>query len=504
MLFGSRVGAGESRVVMQLGLKLEQIRYLAEKQKAVTARRLIVIAIFLILLLGIILQPISFGSDQIDSLSKEEFSDNMGSLPSVIATTDGVPDVQNSQSSQNGEPLYSFSLNGVSLSYFVNLLAKESGRNIIVDPTVDQHITLHLNQMSFSEILELLLLYTGLSSMEVNGVIMIASHNTFARMNQEKIITEVVALHYAEAKEIAEILRGKASGGSGELRGGGNGSTFTLGVDHRLNQVVITASVSEMRELKRLIDQLDQPAQQVEISAYIVAAFDDFAKELGVNWGLNYQRGAYELSGTIPNEQAGAGHFGGQLGSLTSLGVSLPDFSMGYMILGKGLNLGLEISAMQSEGRGEMLSNPTILTTSRRAAYIKQGTEVSYSTSSNEGTNTEFKDAVMELNVVPQITPKGKILIDILISKDEISGYDPKGEPIISKKELKTQALVNHGETIVLGGIYEYDTATTLSEVPFLSRLPFLGRLFKREGNKQKKAELLIFIRPRIVDTLSP
>ncbi|PWD87263.1 hypothetical protein DC080_00070 [Ignatzschineria cameli] len=435
------------------------------------------------------------GAD-LSTLSSQSVNTLSDAASNSISIEEHEQDTHDGATTLIEEPYFSFSLDGVSLSYFVNLLAKESGRNIIVDPSVEQTITLHLNKMRFSEILELLLIYTGLEATEVNGVTIIASSRALTRMKREKRLTEVVALHYAEAKDLADILREKSGQSAGERN-------FSVGIDHRLNQIVLTGYESEIRELKRLIHRLDQPAQQVEISAYIVAAFDDFAEELGVNWGLNYQRGAYEVSGMIPNDQAGVGNFGGKLGSLTSLGVPLPDFSMGYMILGKGLNLGLEISAMQSEGRGEMLSNPTILTTSRRAAYIKQGTEVSYSTSSNEGTNTEFKDAVMELNVVPQITPNGKILIDILISKDEISGYDPKGEPIISKKELKTEALVNHGETIVLGGIYEYDTATTISEVPFLSRLPFLGKLFQREGNKEKKAELLIFIRPRIVDTLS-
>ena len=446
----------------------------------------------LLLLLSVIGNNFSLGGEELI----EDYDLQMGSHSASSAH------LVESKSSFNQlafdeEPQFSFSLDGVSLSYFVNLLAKETGRNIVVDPTVEQSITLHLNKMSFSEILDLLLIYTGLESIEINGVIIIASSSMLAKIVNEKQITDVVPLHYAEAKDLAEILRE-----SSNSRDRAGDMTFKLGVDQRLNQIVITGYESKVRELKYLINRLDQPAQQVEISAYIVAAFDDFAKELGVNWGLSYKRGAYELSGTVSRDQVGVGNFDGKLGNLTSLGVSLPDFSMGYMILGKGLNLGLEISAMQSEGRGEMLSNPTILTTSRRAAYIKQGTEVSYSTSSNEGTNTEFKDAVMELNVVPQITPNGKILIDILISKDEISGYDPKGEPIISKKELKTQALVSHGETIVLGGIYEYDSSTVISEVPFLSRLPFLGRLFQREGNNQKKAELLIFIRPRIVDTL--
>lgn len=393
--------------------------------------------------------------------------------------------------------LISFSFQNMNLSYVIHLLAKESGRNIVVHPSAEQLMTLNLNAMTFDEIIDTILLYTGLQKMIRNDVLFIADEKTINRISKGSIITEVIKLNYAEAAHLISMLEAhQFDGGVGRHYAG------SMGVDERLNQIIVTDQESEVAKIRGVIQKLDQPARQVEIAAYIVAAFDDFAKELGVNWGMSYARGSQSLGGNVHAGQAGTGNFGGSLGALTSLGVSSPNFSMAYMVLGNGLNLGLEISAMQSEGRGEMLSNPTILTTNRKAAYIKQGTEVSYSTSSNEGTNTEFKEVVMELNVTPQITPNNKIMVDIFISKDEVAGYSPKGEPIIAKKELKTQAIVGHGETIVLGGIYEYENIQGTSEVPFLSKLPFLGALFKKETNSKRKAELLIFISPRIVDTL--
>lgn len=393
--------------------------------------------------------------------------------------------------------LISFSFHDVSLAYFMNLLAKKSGRNIVVHPSADQNITLHLNQMTFDEILETVLLYTGLEKMERNNVIFISDEGAYNRIEKGGLVTEVITLNYAEAADIGPMLEAHQFDG-----GSPRHYAHSIGIDERLNQIIVTDHAADVAKIRNVIHQLDQPARQVEIAAYIVAAFDDFAKELGVNWGLSYSGSSHNVGGNISGNQAGTGNFGDSLGSLTSLGVMSPSFSMAYMVLGSGLNLGLEISAMQAEGRGEMISNPTVLTTSRKPAYIKQGTEVSYSTSSNEGTNTEFKEVVMELNVTPQITPSNKIMIDILITKDEVMGYSPKGEPIISKKELKTQAIVHHSETIVLGGIYEYENIEGVDAVPFLSKLPFIGNMFKKETNKRRKAELLIFISPRIVDTL--
>ncbi len=391
----------------------------------------------------------------------------------------------------------SLSFHEVSLTYLMNLLAAESGRNIVVPPAVEQKITLNLVEMTFDEILEVILLYTNLRKIEKHNVIFLTNEKEFQRLDKGRLMTEVIKLNYAEAEDLLTMLN------QHEFDGGVERSyRRSMGADARLNQLIITDQQAEVIKMRQIVKQLDQPAKQVEISAYIVAAFDDFAKELGVNWGLSYESGSQNIGGNLDGKQGGTGNFAGNLGALTSLGVAIPNFSMAYMVLGSGLNLGLELSAMQSGGRGEIISNPIVLTTSRKAAYIKQGSEIAYSTSSNEGTNTQFKEAVMELNVTPQITPDDKIMIDIFISKDEIAGYTDKGEPVISKKELNTQAIVTNGETIVLGGIYEYENIEGSQEVPFLSQLPFIGRLFKKETQQRKKAELLIFISPRIVDTL--
>jgi len=407
--------------------------------------------------------------------------------------------LENNKSASNRDTMETMSLSfhDVSLTYLMSLLAAESGRNIVVPPSVEQKITLNLVEMTFDEILEIILLYTNLQKVEKHNVIFLTNHKDFQRLEKGKLTTEVMKLNYAEAEELLTMLD------KHEFDGGVERSyRRSIGVDPRLNQLIITDQQAEVTKIKQIVKKLDQPAKQVEISAYIVAAFDDFAKELGVNWGLSYKSGSQNIGGNISDQQGGSGNFGGNLGSLTSLGVAIPNFSMAYMVLVSGLNLGLELSAMQSGGRGEIISNPIVLTTSRKSAYIKQGSEIAYSTSSNEGTNTQFKEAVMELNVTPQITPDDKIMIDIFISKDEIAGYTDKGEPVISKKELKTQAIVTNGETIVLGGIYEYENVEGSQEVPFLSQLPFIGCLFKKETQQRKKAELLIFISPRIVDTL--
>ncbi|GHA01781.1 hypothetical protein DC083_03845 [Ignatzschineria ureiclastica] len=465
-------------ILLVLGLSIETVRL---KQKQFITRLL---SISLLTLPVVVWAQ----SEDLPALQLESRSQN----ESIVNPELKIP--QNQLQTDNAGRM-SLTFHNVSLSYLLNLLAQESGRNIMVHPSAEQNITLSLDQMTLDEILEAILLYANLRKYQKGDLLFIMNEPEYERLAQGGLRTEVITLHYAEAEELLPVLES-------HLFDGGVPKSYqgSIGADHRLNQLVITDQAGKLEKMKRVIQALDRPAKQVEISAYIVAAFDDFAKELGVNWGLNYAKGDYSIGGNITN----GGNFGGNVGSLTSLGVKDPNFSMAYMILGKGLNLGLELSAMQSEGRGEIISNPIVLTTSRKPAYIKQGAEVAYSTSSNEGTNTEFKEAVMELNVKPHITPTGKILIDIFISKDEIIGYESKGEPIIGKKELKTQATVGHGETVVLGGIYEYENVTGVESVPFLSGLPFIGNMFKKETSRRRKAELLIFISPKIVDTLMP
>lgn len=378
----------------------------------------------------------------------------------------------------------------------LQILAAKTGRNILVAPGIEQRLTLHLKSLPLEHILEAILLYADLEKTERNGVIFISPRKDARRLRGESLETAVIQLNYAEAGKIAEILFDGNAGTGLLLSEKGN-----IRADERTNKILVQDRRENIQRITEMIQQLDHPVRQVEISGYIVAAFDDFARDLGVSWGLNYSRGEHSLGGTI---DGGFGQDGGsqELGKLTSLGVKNPHFSMAYMVLGRDLNIGLELSAMQSEGRGEILSNPVILTTDRQKAYIKQGSEVAYSRTSNDGTNTEFKEVVMELNVVPKITPDNRIILDLLMTKDEISGYAPSGEPIIGKRALSTQALIKDGETLVLGGIYEHEVINITEEVPFLGRLPFVGNLFKRKQNRNKKAELLIFVTPRIIDTL--
>lgn len=445
----------------------------------------------LLTVLGIIITAMAL------SLSAQEMpAITLESRPMMDQVLSDSTDIGHNQLQRNDAGKISLTFHNVSLSYLLRLLAQESGRNIMIHPSAEQNITLSLDQMTLDEILDAILLYANLRKYQQGDLLFIMNEPEYERLTQGGLRTEVITLHYAEAESLLPVLENHHFDGGIPKNYQGS-----ISADARLNQLVITDQAGRIAQMKRVIQTLDQPAKQVEISAYIVAAFDDFARELGVNWGLHYAKGDYSIAGNI-SDRPGSGNFGNNVGSLTSLGVKDPNFSMAYMILGKGLNLGLELSAMQLEGRGEIISNPIVLTTSRKPAYIKQGAEVAYSTSSNEGTNTEFKEAVMELNVKPHITPTGKILIDIFISKDEIIGYESKGEPIIGKKELKTQATVSHGETVVLGGIYEYENISGVEVVPFLSDLPFIGNMFKKETQRRRKAELLIFISPKIVDTL--
>jgi type IV pilus assembly protein PilQ len=273
----------------------------------------------------------------------------------------------------------------------------------------------------------------------------------------------------------------------------------------------------KITEIRDLVSQLDIPVRQVMIDARLVLARDDFSKDLGVRFGGAYvgRNGDYGVSSiagtsvgtdTIVTSAANNLQNTGQAFPVTipglnqRLGVNLPVVgpSLAFAILGQDYLLDLELSALQVEGRGETLSNPRVITTDRKEATIKQGEEIPFQTVSDQGTQTEFRDAVLELKVTPQITPDGRVLLDLAVKKDE-RGAETDAGPAINKREVSTQVLVNNGETVVLGGIFEKVTSNDVDKVPFLGDLPAIGRLFRRNRNINNKFELLIFVTPQVI-----
>jgi type IV pilus assembly protein PilQ len=368
--------------------------------------------------------------------------------------------------------------------------------------------------------------------------------------------TTFVRIKYADAGEIFELFtaRSTETGQSGGGAREGNATNTILSergsaiVDERTNTIILTDTEEKINEFKRLISEIDVPIKQVLIEARIVIANTDFKKELGVTWGLagidklsggqfssasgdrtlgfsgrrsgltpgagvaeSFTYSADEVDTTGPDGQAGTADdvtvvtqnydFGLGDSLAVDLGVDNPagSFSLGYLT--DNFLIDLELSALESDGFGEIVSQPKVLTGDKQQAVIKSGTEIAFQKATSSGaTSVEFKEAVLQLEVTPQITPDNRIIMDLLVSQDSVGAFTPTGEPSIDITQIQTQALVGNGQTLVLGGIFQTEEVNGTEKVPLLGDMPFLGRLFRNDLRNIEKREILIFITPKIID----
>ncbi|WP_366145448.1 type IV pilus secretin PilQ [Methylovulum sp.] len=319
--------------------------------------------------------------------------------------------------------------------------------------------------------------------------------------------------------------QGQRSGGQGQ--GGSSGATDdkykllsergSAVVDARTNTLIVRETAKRLEEVKKLIRKLDVTVRQVMIESRIVVATNTFARELGVKFGTTKQvnlgdNSSFALGGRGTKSNANAlpdsnGNIGTISDQLVDLGTSSTPYGALGMTLVRGADyvLNLELSALQDENRGELISNPRVMTSDRCQANIKQGVQIPYQTSSaNTGVNIQFVDAVLQLDVTPQITPNGSIIMDLFITKDAV-GAVTAGVPSIDTRNIRTMVRVNDGETVVLGGIFEGTNNNILNKVPFFADLPGIGFLFKRTENTDEKKELLIFVTPKVMkDDITP
>jgi len=319
-----------------------------------------------------------------------------------------------------------------------------------------------------------------------------------ARTLDPDLITEIIQINNAKAPDIAEVLSSSKSSGDDNRRNQSTGISQhgMLTVDPNQNLLIVRDTPEQMKIIRELITRLDKPLRQVVIKAQIVVTTEEFNRNLGAKWGVKSGNKAGLGGAGTGWSGSGSDIWGG--GTLAGTGSSI-----GLSILRKSFNADLEINAMQSNNLGEKLASPTLMTTDRQEAYINQGKQIPYTVgSANEGYTTEFVEALMELKVTPSITPDDNIIMDIQIKKDDpspIQLVENAEAPPIDKKEIKTQAIVRDGETVVLGGIYTVDKEESLSKVPFLGDLPFVGALFRNKNNSNVKAEMVIFLTPHIV-----
>lgn len=410
----------------------------------------------------------------------------------------------------------------VEIRTILQILAKESGMNIVASDSVNGKMTLSLKDVPWDQALDLVMQARNLDMRQQGNIVNIAPRDELlakdkAFLQAEKDIADLGALYsqnfqlkYKNVEEFRSILRLDNADTTGNRNTliSGRGSVL---IDPATNTLIVTDTRSVIEKFRKLIDELDVPAQQVMIEARIVEAADGFSRDLGVKFGATGKKKLKDADRAF-GWGVNSGFEGGDNGKWSAqTSINLPvaaaanSISLVRAISSGALNL--ELSASESLSKTKTLANPRVLTQNRKEAKIESGTEIPFQDTSSSGgsssTTTTFKKAVLGLTVTPNITPDGQIIMTVKINKDTPVDCTVKDETTkcIQTKNLNTQAMVENGGTLIVGGIYEEENGNTLTKVPLLGDIPVIGNLFKTRGKSTNRRELLIFITPRIMDT---
>tara|TARA_B100000787_G_scaffold161098_1_gene140647 strand:+ start:3016 stop:4734 length:1719 start_codon:yes stop_codon:yes gene_type:complete len=398
----------------------------------------------------------------------------------------------------------------------LELIADFKSLNLVASDSVQGTITLSLNNVPWDQALDIIMRAKGLDMRKQGNILLIAPIEEIAEREQKEVESKkkleelaqleqyVARIKYAQAKEIYKFFAPAV--------GNESGATFSILsergsaiLDERTNTIILNDISDKIDQFKQLLTRVDVPVKQVLIEARIVRAESTFRRELGASWGLAAT--GQDDSSVFNEEGASLDNKKGALRGAIGTDLGLPNaqsaFSLSY--LSENLLIDLELTALETSGFGEIISQPKVLTADKQTASIKSGVEVPYQSvgaASTVGTviKTEFKAAVLQLEVTPQITPDNRVIMDILVKQDSIGSFTVNGEPAINITEITTQALVANGQTLVLGGIFQSEATTGDNKVPFLGDLPLVGKLFKKEMRNNTKREILIFITPKIID----
>ena len=446
----------------------------------------------------------------------------------------GLPSNQNKSFKGNK---VSLDFQDVDVRTVLQILAKESGMNIVASDSVTGKMTLTLKDVPWDQALDLVMQARNLDMRKTGNVINVAPRDELlakdkAILTQQREIDELGPLYsrtfqlkYKNVEEFRKILK------LDDSSSGGNGSKTILSsrgsalIDPATNTLVITDNTFILQKFEKLIAELDVPARQVMVEARIVEAEDGFSRQLGVkfgyagsngknSWGSNWANAGANRNSYVDKQRTLANWSRNPSQDIPALpawtvdpNVNLPIAAATSSIalvhaLSSGA-LGLELSAQQAQNKLKIVSTPRVLTQDRKEAIIESGTEVPYQEASSSGaTSTSFKKAVLGMTVTPNITPDGQIIMDIKINKDSVNSDCRATEPCINTQRLNTNVMVEDGGTLILGGIYQEENSEGVSKVPLLGDIPVVGNLFKSKTRSDKKTELLIFITPRIVDNI--
>lgn len=442
-----------------------------------------------------------------------------------------------------GEKL-SLNFQNIEVRSLLQVIADFTNFNVVTSDSVTGNVTLRLRDVPWDQALEIILQAKGLGYRKAGNVLWIAPKDEIAAKEKleleakaqiaqlEPLRTQSFQLNYAKATDVVRSLVGSGGGaGSPGAPGGGGGGMRILTprgsviAEPRTNQLFITDIASKLEEVQQLISKIDIPVRQVMIEARIVEADDSFGRQLGVKLGATDLRG---VRGGTPGWSLGGNNRIGIGGTYLGIGeqtlqaavtggsyipnsyfVNLPAQSidgsnpatLALSLFSSTANrfLNLEISALEADGKGRVVSSPRVITADQVTALIEQGTELPYQNATSSGaTSVEFRKASLKLEVKPQITPEGGIILDVDVNKDTPGILTPGGYAI-DTKHVKTQVLVENGGTVVIGGIFTMSEREDVSKVPLLGDIPVLGHLFKQRGTSREKTELLVFLTPRIV-----
>ena len=425
-----------------------------------------------------------------------------------------------------GEKL-SLNFQDIEVRSVLQLIADFTDLNLVASDTVSGRITLRLKNVPWDQALDLILKTKGLDKRQVGNVLLVAPASEIAAREKLELEnlrqiselaplrTDFIQVRYASASEIFDLFSNSAGGEGGGLSVlSDRGSVI---VDERTNSIILTDTAENLEEFRRILARLDVPVRQVLIEARIVNAQTNISEELGIRWG----GGGLESVGNkflkIGGSQETLGEIQDGIVSGPPITIGFPDAlivdlgvagagatSLGIGLTGQNFLLDLELTAIATDGFAEVVARPKVITADKQAASILSGVEIPFQEASSSGaTSTSFKEAVLSLEVTPQITPDDRIIMDLKVNQDSV-GTVFNGVPSINTTEITTQVLVEDGQTIVLGGIFQTSVNKSSTKTPFLGDLPYVGRLFRRTIENDDRQELLVFITPRIVrDTLS-
>ena len=415
--------------------------------------------------------------------------------------------------------LISINFQDIPVRNVLQLIADYNDFNLVVSDSVAGNLTLRLDGVPWQQVLDIILQVKGLDKRVDGNVILVAPKAELdlreqqalekSRLEEElgELKSEIIKINFAKATDIADMIGGEGAVSMLSDRG-------SITIDERTNSLLIRELAENIAVIRDIIESLDIPVKQVQIEARIVTVTEGNLDELGVRWGVSSTNGSFKVGGSIegnhPSQITPYDDNGGNSAIddflNVNLGATSPNASsIAFQVakLGSDTLLDLELSALQQESKAEIISSPRLITTNKKPAYIEQGTEIPYLESSSSGaTSVAFKKAVLGLKVTPQITPDNRLVLDLSVTQDR-PGQVVKtgtGEAVaIDTQRIGTQVLVNNGETVVLGGIFQHSVSSTVDKVPLLGDLPVLGALFRRSYENVGKSELLIFVTPKVV-----